>query len=119
MPCVISPSVRVPLPPVELTHAWYKFYIFVKPDVVAEGWSRDRILSEISALGYPAFSVSFSEIYLEKCFQDAGLSPAERLPFARELGDTSLMFLVHTTITPELMAGYAHAVRTVVHVACR
>ena len=113
------PAVRVPLPPEELTHAWYKFYAFVKPDALAEGWSRDRILSEISALGYPALSGSCSEIYLEKCFQDGGLAPAERLPVARELGDTSLSFLVHPTITPEQMAAYADAVRMVVQRACR
>ena len=113
------PAVRVPLPPEGLTHAWYKFYAFVKPVALAYGWSRDRILSEIAALGYPALSGSCSEIYLEKCFQDAGLAPAEHLPVARELGDTSLMFLVHPTITPEQMAGYAEAVRTVVKRACR
>ena len=112
-------AVRVPLPPEGLTHAWYKFYAFVKPDALADGWSRDRILSEITALGYLALSGSCSEIYLEKCFQDAGLAPAERLPVARELGDTSLMFLVHPTITPEQMAGYAEAVRMVVQRACR
>ncbi|WP_198953913.1 DegT/DnrJ/EryC1/StrS aminotransferase family protein [Synechococcus sp. 8F6] len=113
------PAVRVPLPPEDITHAWYKFYAFVKPDALADGWSRDRILSEITALGYPALSGSCSEIYLEKCFQDVGLAPAERLPVARELGDTSLMFLVHPTISPEQMAGYADAVRTVVTRACR
>jgi dTDP-4-amino-4,6-dideoxygalactose transaminase len=113
------PGVRVPLPPEGLTHAWYKFYAFVKPDALADGWSRDRILSEITALGYPALSGSCSEIYLEKCFQEAGLAPAERLPVARLLGDTSLMFLVHPTITSEPMAGYADAVRTVVQRACR
>lgn len=113
------PAVRVPLPPEGITHAWYKFYAFVKPDALAEGWSRDRILSEIAALGYPALSGSCSEIYLERCFQDAGLAPAERLPVARELGDTSLMFLVHPTITPEQMAAYAGAVRSVVVRACR
>ena len=64
-------------------------------------------------------SGSCSEIYLEKCFQHAGHAPAERLPVARELGDTSLMFLVHPTITPEQMAGYADAVRMVVARACR
>ncbi len=116
--CDLS-AVRVPLPSEGLTHAWYKFYAFVKLDALAEGWSRDRILSEITALGYPALSGSCSEIYLEKCFQDAGLAPAERLPVARELSDTSLMFLVHPTITPEQMAGYADAVRTVVQRACR
>ena len=113
------PAVRVPLPPEHLTHAWYKFYAFVQPEALADGWSRDRILSEIAALGYPALSGSCSEIYLEKCFQDAGLAPAERLPVARELGETSLMFLVHPTITPEQMAGYAEAVRSVVQKACR
>jgi len=112
-------AVRVPLPPQHLTHAWYKFYAFVQPEALADGWSRDRILSEISALGYPALSGSCSEIYLEKCFQDAGLAPAERLPVARELGETSLMFFVHPTITSEQMAGYAEAVRSVVKRACR
>ena len=112
-------AVRVPLPPEHLTHAWYKFYAFVQPEALADGWSRERILSEIAALGYPALSGSCSEIYLEKCFQYAGVAPAERLPVARELGETSLMFLVHPTITPEQMAGYADAVRTVVKRACR
>jgi dTDP-4-amino-4,6-dideoxygalactose transaminase len=113
------PAVRVPLPPERLTHAWYKFYAFVQPEALADGWSRDRILSEITALGYPALSGSCSEIYLEKCFQDAGLAPVDRLPVARELGETSLMFLVHPTITPEQMASYAEAVRSVVKRACR
>ena len=113
------PAVRVPLPPEHLSHAWYKFYAFVQPDCLAYGWSRDRILSEIAALGYPALSGSCSEIYLEKCFQVAGLAPFERLPVARELGETSLMFLVHPTITYEQMAGYAQAVRSVVQKACR
>ena len=112
-------AVRVPLPAEGLVHAWYKFYAFVKPEALAEGWSRDRILSEITEAGYPAFSGSCSEIYLEKCFQDAGLAPAERLPVARLLGETSLMFLVHPTITPEQIAGYAEVVRAVVKRACR
>ncbi len=113
------PAVRVPMPPEGITHAWYKFYAFVKPEALAAGWSRDRILSEISALGYPAFSGSCSEIYLEGCFQEAGLTPVQRLPVARELGDTSLMFLVHPTITSEQMTAYADVVRSVVKRACR
>ena len=113
------PAVRVPLPPENLTHAWYKFYAYSQPEALADGWSRDRILSEISDLGYPAFSGSCSEIYLEKCFQDAGLAPAERLPLARQLGETSLMFLVHPTITVDQMTGYAQVVRSVVQKARR
>lgn len=113
------PAVRVPQPPDNLTHAWYKFYAFVKPDALADGWSRDRILSEIAELGYPALSGSCSEIYLEKCFQDAGLSPTHHLPVAHQLGMTSLMFLVHPTIHSEQMVGYAEAVRSVISRACR
>lgn len=113
------PVVRVPLPPEHITHAWYKFYAFVRPEALADGWNRDRIISEIVELGYPAFSGSCSEIYLERCFRDAGLAPSERLPVARELGDTSLMFLVHPTITSQQIAGYAQAVCSVVLRACR
>ena len=113
------PAIRVPLPPERFTHAWYKFYAFVQPDELGDGWSRDRILSEIASLGYPALSGGCSEIYLEKCFQDAGLAPAERLPVAKELGETSLMCLVHPTITPEQMGNYVEAVRSVIQRACR
>jgi dTDP-4-amino-4,6-dideoxygalactose transaminase len=112
-------AVRVPLPPDGVEHAWYKFYAFVRSDALAEGWSRDRILYEITEAGYPALSGSCSEIYLEKCFQDAGLAPAERLPVARLLGETSLMFLVHPSITPEQMGSYGEVVRAVVKRACR
>jgi dTDP-4-amino-4,6-dideoxygalactose transaminase len=111
--------VRVPLPSEDITHAWYKFYAFVHPEALANNWSRNRIMSEIAALGYPVFSGSCSEIYLERCFQSAGLAPAERLPVARELGETSLMFLVHPTITSEQIGGYAEAVRSVLKQACR
>ena len=107
------------MPPDHVTHAWYKFYVFIKADALVSDWTRDRILAEIAALGYPALTGSCSEIYLEKCFQKAGLAPAERLPVARELGETSLMFLVHPTISPEQMSCYAQAVRSVVQQACR
>lgn len=107
-------AVRVPLPSESITHAWYKFYVYVKPEAMADGWNRDRILEEISALGYPCFSGSCSEIYLENCFQNAGLAPVERLPVARELGETSLMFLVHPMITSEQIESYAQAIRSVI-----
>ena len=113
------PAVRVPLPPKGIEPAWYKFYAFVEPEALALGWSRDRILSEITEAGYPAFVGSCSEIYLENCFQVAGLAPAHRLPTARLLGETSLMFLVHPTITIEQMACYIDVVRAVVKRSCR
>jgi dTDP-4-amino-4,6-dideoxygalactose transaminase len=80
-------------------HAYYKFYAFVRPENLADGWSRDRIVEEINARGVPCFTGTCSEVYLEKAFENTGFRPAERLPVAKELGETSLMFLVHPTLT--------------------
>jgi dTDP-4-amino-4,6-dideoxygalactose transaminase len=80
-------------------HAYYKFYAFVRPENLATGWSRDRIVDEINARGVPCYTGSCSEVYLEKAFDNTGFRPKERLPVAKELGETSLMFLVHPTLT--------------------
>ncbi|MNZ62131.1 DegT/DnrJ/EryC1/StrS aminotransferase family protein [compost metagenome] len=92
-------GLRTPSIPADLVHAAYKCYLFVEPGLLAVGWDRDRILAEINARGVPCFYGSCSEVYLEKAFDNTGLRPAERLPVARELGETSLMFLVHPTLT--------------------
>ena len=81
------------------THAYYKLYVYVEPENLPEGWSRDRIIAEINALGVPCFSGSASEVYLEKAFDNTGLRPDPRLPTAKQLGETSVMFLVHPTLT--------------------
>jgi len=83
------------------THAYYKLYVYVQPDNLPEGWSRDRIIEEINKLGVPCFSGSASEVYLEKAFDNTGLRPESRLPVAKQLGETSLMFLVHPTLTED------------------
>ena len=93
------PGLRVPMIPEGSLHAAYKCYVFVEPQQLKAGWDRDRILNEIAARGVPCFSGSCSEVYLEKAFDDTGWRPAERLPVAKELGETSLMFLVHPTLT--------------------
>jgi len=95
----IQRGLRVPKVPRGVVHAGYKCYVFVEPTQLADGWSRDRILAEIAARGVPCFSGSCSEVYLEKAFDDTGWRPAERLPIAQELGETSLMFLAHPTLT--------------------
>lgn len=92
-------ALRVPEFSSEFVHAAYKCYVFVEPTKLKEGWSRDRIMNEITARGVPAFSGSCSEVYLEKAFDDTSYRPQEPLPVAKELGKTSLMFLVHPTLT--------------------
>ncbi|ALF59154.1 DegT/DnrJ/EryC1/StrS family aminotransferase [Psychrobacter urativorans] len=80
-------------------HAYYKLYVYVKPENLPADWSRDRIIDEINQLDVPCFSGSASEVYLEKAFDNTGLRPEPRLPIAKQLGETSLMFLVHPTLT--------------------
>jgi dTDP-4-amino-4,6-dideoxygalactose transaminase len=92
-------GLRVPIMPEGSVHAAYKCYVFVEPQALKAGWDRDRILAEISARDVPVFSGSCSEVYLEKAFDNTGWRPASRLPVARELGETSVMFLVHPTLT--------------------
>nr|PMH96249.1 aminotransferase [Shewanella sp. 10N.286.48.A6] len=91
--------VRTVVVPDYIEHAEYKHYLFVKPKNLAEGWSRDRIVDEIMAFGVPAFQGSCSEIYLEKAFDNTPWRPEYRLPNALVLGETSIMFLVHPTLT--------------------
>jgi len=107
------PALRVPTPPANVGHACYKFYCYVRPGLLCDGWSRDRIIAEISAQGVPTFSGSCSEVYLEKAFQKTHLGPRERLPVARDLGETSLMFLIHPTLGVEDMNDTAVAVEKV------
>ena len=83
----------------DCTHAYYKLYVYVQPEHLPQGWSRDRIIAEINALNVPCFSGSASEVYLEKAFDGTGLRPQTRLPIAKQLGESSLMFLVHPTLT--------------------
>ncbi|WP_170341726.1 DegT/DnrJ/EryC1/StrS family aminotransferase [Ruegeria arenilitoris] len=104
------PAFRVPMPPDGVTHAFYRFYAFVRPEKLAPGWSRDRIIAEIAEAGFPAFSGSCSEIYLEKTFTSRGLGPKEPLPVARELGETSLAFLVDPAWSAENVARLAQVI---------
>jgi len=92
------PGLRVTKPPIHIFHSYYKYYVFVRPEELATGWDRDRIVEEITAEGVPCFVGSCSEIYLENAFPN-NWQPVQPLTVARELGSCSLMFLVHPTLT--------------------
>ena len=109
----------VTVPDAPKGHAHYKCYVYVRPEQLADGWSRDRIVDEIMAAGVPAFQGSCSEVYLEAAFEGTGLRPAERLPVARSLGETSLMFLVHPTLTAQEMDKTCATIDRVLGQACR
>jgi dTDP-4-amino-4,6-dideoxygalactose transaminase len=100
-------------------HAWYRCYFYIRPERLASGWTRDAVIAAINAAGVPCFSGSCSEIYLERAFADAGVAPAERLPVARQLGDTSLAFLVDPSWTAEETTAAAATARSVLAEASR
>jgi dTDP-4-amino-4,6-dideoxygalactose transaminase len=99
--------------PSYIEHAEYKHYIFVKPECLADGWTRDRIVEEIVNHGVPCFQGSCSEVYLEKAFDGTPWRPTKRLPNAVELGETSLMFLVHPTLMEVEMDRTVEVIRSV------
>jgi dTDP-4-amino-4,6-dideoxygalactose transaminase len=98
-------------------HAHYKCYVYVQPERLAPGWTRDRIMEAINAEGVPCYQGSCSEVYLEKAFDGTGWRPQERLPVAKLLGETTIMFLVHPTLTQAEVSKSCEAVRRVMRVA--
>lgn len=97
--CRACPGLRVPAVPAEVAHAWYRFYAFVDTSRLKAGWNRDRIIDQIVLQDVPCYQGTCPEVYLERAFDRTGWRPKRRLPIARELGETSLMFLVHPTLT--------------------
>jgi dTDP-4-amino-4,6-dideoxygalactose transaminase len=100
-------------------HAEYKHYMFTKPELLADGWDRDRIVNEIVAAGVPCFQGSCSEVYLEKAFDNTQWRPEKSLANAVELGETSLMFLVHPTLTQAEIAKTAQVMKEVFGLATK
>ena len=93
--------IRAPGYPDYMDHAEYKHYLFIVPERLKLEWDRDRVVAEIMKEGVPCFQGSCSEVYLEKAFENTDFRPPERLENAKSLGETSIMFLVHPTLTPE------------------
>lgn len=106
------PRLRVPAVPAHIGHAYYKYYAFVRTEELPAGWDRDRIAQMISARGVPCAHGSCSEVYLEEAFPPEW-RPRERLAVARELGESSLMFLVHPTLTEAHIQRTCEAVQDV------
>jgi len=121
------PGLRATVPPEEVYHSYYKYYAFVRTEALKRGWSRDRILHELTERGVPCSVGSCSEVYLEEGFRKqpvrlvcgSGETGGGRLPVARELGETSLMFLVHPTLTLDDMHLIVEKVREVFGLAGR
>jgi dTDP-4-amino-4,6-dideoxygalactose transaminase len=103
------PALRTTPPPPWVEHAYYRWYAFVRPEQLRDGWDRDRVLAALVAAGVPCSVGSCGEIYREAAFPVAW-RPARELPVAAALGRTSLAFLVHPTLEPEDMHHWADLV---------
>ncbi len=112
-------AVRVPLPAGEIIHAFYRLYGYVRPEGLATGWSRDRIVAELAQRGVQVMHGTCAEVYLEHAFDDTPWRPTERLPVARELGETSIAFLVHPTMCDKEIATACLTIRAVLAQATR
>jgi dTDP-4-amino-4,6-dideoxygalactose transaminase len=96
-------ALRVPTVPADVYHSYYKLYVYVRPEALRTGWTRDRIVSAITERGAACFAGSCSEIYRERAFEGTGWRPASPLTGAHMLGETSLMFLVHPTLSEDYL----------------
>jgi len=112
------PALRLTITSNDVRHSYYKYYVFLRREHLREDWGRRRIIEAILAEGVPCFEGSCSEIYLERAFPEA-MRPPERLPVAKELGETALMFLVHPTLTESDLHDCADAVEKVLLHASR
>ena len=99
------PALRVTIPLDHIYHSYYKYYVFVRPERLKDGWNRDRILMELEQRGVPCGTGVCPEIYLKEAFRNSSsklkIKNQKRLPVAKKLGETSLMFLVHPTLTED------------------
>ena len=104
---------RIPMPPANIRHAYYRFYVFLNREKLHPEWDRARIIDGLRAAGITCDIGICPEIYREPAFQD--IPGRERLPLpgARELGETSIAFPVHPGIGDDLMAAVAGSIRAV------
>lgn len=110
--CARWPALRVPSVAPDVVPAWYRAYAFVRPERLAAGWSRDRIIDAIQARDVPCMVGTAPEVYLEQAFDAVG-RPAQRRPVARQLGETGLCFLTHPTLTDDEIARTGGAIDAV------
>lgn len=112
-------AVRVPLPDNSLRHAFYRLYAYARPEGLLDGWTRDRIVETLTAAGIQVMHGTCAEVYLERAFDGTGLRPVERMVIARELGETSIAFLVHPTLTDEEVDDACSAISQILGEASR
>lgn len=91
-------ALRVPMPGLHIRHAFYRLYAYFRQNGLKQGWDRDRVIAKLVNRGVPVMHGTCSEVYLEKAFEDQKWYSGQRLENARDLGETSICFLVHPSL---------------------
>lgn len=84
-------------------HAYYKFYVFLNIDNLPKHLSQAHFVKTYRESGIPCMGGICPEVYLEEAFANCDYMPSERLPNAKQLGESSLMFQVHPTLNEKHM----------------
>ncbi len=106
-------GLRQTSPATEYHHSYYRYYAFVTPQDLAPAWTRNRIVESLNAEGIPCGVGVCPEMYREGAFARQGIGPRERCRVGQEIGETSLMFLVHPTLRDSDIHLTAEATRKV------
>ena len=111
--CAQCDWIRVPQLNYSHEHAAYRAYVFVNTELLPSKWNRDTVLESIVQQDVPVYSGSCSEVYLERAFDNTPWRPKNALPVTKQLGEESVMFLVHPTLTQAEIARTCDAIGSV------
>ena len=98
-----------------MTTFFFSFDAIFNISRVQSGTVKSIIMSDF----LKAFSGSCSEIYMENAFKKSVYNQKDRLDNAKELGETSLAFFVHQTISKKEMDYYAENIQNVIKKATK
>lgn len=106
-------------PPENMRHSYYKYYVLLDPEGLADNWTRDRIVNDLNVKGVPARVGACPDISGEAAFANANISTANKRPHAAAIADYTIMLPVHPTLTEGNVAFMANALRTALEAANR
>jgi len=115
--CAEFDAIECAIPTEKFGHSYYKHYATVKPERLAAGWSRDRIVQTLQSLGVVCGSGVCPELYREKAYATGKSYASISHPVAARLGETTLMFAVHPTLTAADMQHICSCLRATLRAA--
>lgn len=121
------PGLRVPIPKEDVYHSYYKYYVFINQTLLKKSWNRTAIINALNELDIPCNTGVCPELYREKAFKTCKYKihggkrdkSGPYLPVAKQLGETSIMFMVHPTLKPESVHYILDQVAFVMGKACK